>query len=255
MKTILIASKGRAGNSAILDELNEAEEKNAYVFVEPQDEPEYRAAWPNLNMVVLDENDGGLPYVRNVMLTWAALNGMDWYWNLDDDVRLFEVVDEKTVARPYTALGEAEQYFVDDPEVGQAGLEYGQFAWSAGRDYVDESYCDCVVCNNVHHAISNKLVFDEESLLKLDRDFTLQVLKAGKTSRKIQRFCFTCPKNGSNKGGLYDEYQSGVEEKNSKYMEQKWGSHICRAVTKKDGRKDVKIYWKNVRTTQSFLDL
>lgn len=243
MTPIFIASKGRANNSNILTELNE-KKANFYIFIEPQELHTYSHAYQNANIINIQANNKGLPYVRQFMLNYANENNLPLYWNLDDDVTLYRVENAKCIKTGYEVLYEAEKYFKDDDTIAQAGLEYRQFAWSQTKPFTLNSYCDCVVA--IKPYLCKDLVFDNDVLLKLDRDFTMQVINSGYTAMKINSFCFSSPKNGSNKGGLFDVYQSNVEKTNSDAMEAKWGEYVCKSFTKPDGRNDVKIYWKNI---------
>lgn len=250
MTPIFICTKNRAGNSEIISQLND-DKAHCYLFVEPQEIETYSQHYPNLNIVNINADDKGLVFVRQFMLNFALSQGLPLYWNLDDDVRLYEVIDGKCVRSNHEVLYLAEKFFANDETVAQAGLEYRQFAWGASKDYSYNSYCDCVVA--IKPNLCKDLIFDEEVLLKLDRDFTIQVIKDGYKSIKINKYAFSSPKNGSNKGGLYDVYKAGVEEKHSKAMEAKWGRDICVPIVKPDGRNDVKIYWKNINSKQQTL--
>lgn len=246
---IFIASKGRANNSSIIKELI-LDGANLYLFIEPQEVKEYKIAYP-INIIDIGKNNMGLPFVRQYMLNYAIENNIDLYWNLDDDIKLYEVIEGKCVHRDYKILHEAEKFFSNDTSVAQAGLEYRQFAWSATKPFAYNSYCDCVVA--IKPKLCKDLIFDNNVLLKLDRDFSIQVIKAGYKTIKINKYCFSSPENGSNEGGLFDVYKSNVEAINSLNMEKKWGQDICVAFTKPNGRKDVKINWKNINSKQQSL--
>jgi hypothetical protein len=141
---IFIASKKRAGDSKILTDLNE-KNANAFIFVEPQEVNIYCQNYKNLKVININENNKGLPYVRQFMLNYAFENLYDLYWNLDDDVTLYKVENGKCIKTDYKCLYEAEIFFAKDNTIAQAGLEYRQFAWGATKNYSFNSYCDCVV--------------------------------------------------------------------------------------------------------------
>lgn len=246
---IFIASKGRAGKSNIIHELV-LDGANLYLFIEPQEIEAYKSVYPT-QIVNIGQNDKGLPFVRQFMLNFALKNNIKLYWNLDDDVKLYEVIEGNCIYRGYKVLHMAEAFFKDDSTVAQAGLEYRQFAWSATKPVAYNSYCDCVVA--IKPDLCKNLIFDNDVLLKLDRDFSIQVIKAGYKTAKINKYCFSSPENGSNEGGLFDVYKSDIEAKNSLAMEAKWGPDVCIAFTKPNGRKDVKINWKNINSKQQSL--
>lgn len=244
---IFIASKQRAGDSNIIAEL-EASKLEYYLFIEPNELHLYQSFYPKAKIINIKKNDNGLPFVRNFMLNYALQNNIDIYWNLDDDVKLYTVINGKCVKCSVEILLDAEKFFINDNTIAQAGLEYRQFAWSANKDYKINSYCDCVVA--IKPKLCKDLKFDEMSLLKLDRDFSIQVIKSGFKTCKINKYCFSSPENGSNKGGLHEVYKSGIEKQNVEYMVQKWGEKICIPIVKENGRNDVKIMWNEINNNQ-----
>jgi hypothetical protein len=244
---IFIASKGRAGNSNIIAEL-EISNIEYYLFIEPSEVELYTFNYPNAKIINIKKDDNGLPYVRNFMLKYALENNIEIYWNLDDDVKLYKVINGRCIHATVEILFEAEKFFINDNTIAQAGLEYRQFAWSANSDYKINSYCDCVVAIKTN--LCKGLTFDEKSLLKLDRDFSIQVIKSGFKTCKINKYAFSSPENGSNKGGLHEIYKSGIEKENVKYMVEKWGDKICLPIVKENGRNDVKIMWNEINSNQ-----
>lgn len=210
------------------------------VYVEPQDAQAYRhAGWDALR--VLEANDQGLPFVRRAILREAPPT---WFWMLDDDITAWHrtVAGRCVPTTPREALQGAQQYFAPHGQIAQAALEYRQFAWRAKQPYVLESYCD--VCVAIHGARARSLTFRDACDLKLDRDFTLQVLAAGYQTCRVTAYSFSSPKNGSNAGGLAPVYaQAGREAAASQAMVRLWPG-ICTLKRKKDGRDDVAIDWR-----------
>jgi len=241
---IYICSKGRAGNSNIITELNE-QKMNCTLFIEPQEVEAYAGEYPNLKIVDIGKNNQGLVYAREFIRLHAIEADDEWYWNLDDDVRFQVNIKGKIRNAPITDIVKIEEFISKLKGVGQVGLEYSQFAWSASKAFRYNTHCDCFICNNVEAFKFTS--YDDTVLLKEDRDMTLQILTNGNKTVLINKYCFTAPKNGSNKGGLYDVYQSGVEEERSKAMIAKWGNEICQFNRKKDGRPDVKINWRHFK--------
>ena len=238
---IFVASKARPRQSKLLAMLESSSAKWFYV-VEPQDRAVYLANIPTENLLVLPKNDQGLWYVRQWILDYAKANGIPWYWNLDDDITSFyrNSANGNAQATLEEALSESEVFILKHKKhIGQASLEYKQFAWSQKKRYVWNSYCD--VCVAVNSKVSAK--FRSETGLKVDRDFTLQILSTGFLTMKVCKYSCAAPKNGSNEGGLRSEYISGREARDSRTMARLWPT-ACKLVTKKDGRPDVKINWK-----------
>lgn len=240
---ILIATKGRAGKSATIASLL-ADGLTPVLFVEPQDVGAYQEAYTGVPLVLLEQNDGGLPYVRQAILEHARATGLVWYWMLDDDITAFyQVIKGRNVkVGVRVALEGAQALFAGFSDVGQAGLEYRQFAWSARRAVAFNSYCDVAVC--IHTERTRMVNNRADTDVKVDRDFTLQVLAMGYRTAKVCRYAFAAPKNGSNAGGLFEAYTSdGREARASQVMASLWPG-VCRPVVKTDGRHDVKIDWK-----------
>jgi len=214
----------------------------ATMVVEPREVDDYTRAFPAHQALVLPANDKGLVFSRNFIMQHARING-GWFWMIDDDVTgFFKTVDRRNIkVGALEALIEAQRFFAGSKNAGQASLEYAQIAWSAKKTFSLNSYCDVVVCIN---ADATKSLNYREAGLKVDRDFTLQVLASGRNSCRVISYSFAAPKNGSNKGGLHDEYAAGKEAASSRWMCETWGPAICTPHVKKDGRPDVKINWK-----------
>lgn len=241
---IFVPSKGRATTSKLLPLLRESGLDNFVFVVEPQDEAAYRAQLPQGEILVLPKNNQGLAYVRQFVLDYAASQGVGWFWMMDDDISgFYKTVERKNKRIPVVeALEKAQRYFQDSDQIAQASLEYQQYAWSQTKHYALNGYCDVCVC--IHAQRCKPLRFRNEVNLKLDRDFTLQVLASGFDTIRACKYSFACPKNGSNAGGLQPVYQAdGVEKQNSLTMVRLWGEQICKFNEKADGRPDVKINW------------
>lgn len=238
---IFIPSKNRLASSTAL--LLMKAKLNFFLVVEPQEANIYRRTYGRHRIMVLPKDDQGLAYVRNFI---HAFNTKGWYWMLDDDITGFYVSDGKKCARtsPEIVLGGAEMILTagHHNNIGQGALEYQQFSWSAKERFTTNSYCDVAVA--IDGKKTKDLRYRDEVNLKEDRDFTLQVLNAGMISMRLRRLAFSAPKNGSNKGGLYDVYRSGRELRVSRRMIALWGKNICKMNIKKGGRPDIKINWK-----------
>jgi hypothetical protein len=237
---IVIPSKGRPQGQTM--QRLAAAQVPFTVYVEPHEVGAYRQAGWTLR--VLAANDQGLPYVRRQILADAEA---DWFWMLDDDIDgWYQTVRGKNVrTTPDVALGKAQQYFAPALHIAQAALEYQQYAWSAKQPYVLGGYCD--VCVAIHAERTRLLTFRDGCDVKLDRDFTLQVLASGYETCRVTAYSFSCPKNGSNAGGLSAVYaEPGREAAASHTMAQLWPG-ICTLQTKKDGRQDVAIDWRYFR--------
>lgn len=232
---VYVPSKGRPDSKTA--DLLSASKLPFKMVVEPQEAKQYK----NFDCLVLPENNRGIAYVRN----WIQENATtEWYWMLDDDITAFyQTVSRKNVkVEASRALEGSFNLFGHLPSVGQASLEYQQFAWSATKTIKFNGYCDVCVC--IHRQRTYRCMYRDYVNLKEDRDFTLQVLSSGYRTARVCKFSFAAPKNGSNEGGLKREYDTqGKEALASKRMAELWPG-ICTPVTKKDGRQDVKINWR-----------
>lgn len=248
---IYIPSKGRPGNVKTLEHLAQAPNP-LYLVVEPQEESAYRAeaSGSGAEILILPENDRGIAYVRN----WIKQHGEEeWYWMLDDDITGFKNrMPGDTKLSPISgamALAGAFSGLSGLPGCAQAGLEYQQFAWSATRNYATDTYCDVAVL--INRTLTRHIHYRDVAVLKEDRDFTMQVIKAGHHVYRTTLKAFSAPKNGSNAGGLKPVYdQSGREEAAVDAMVKLWGPDIVGKQVKPDGRIDCKIHWKNIRSNQ-----
>lgn len=247
MKTIYIPSKGRpqCQTAKTLSEQN----IQFVIVVEPDELQQYKEQNPNCNFLILPQNNFGLSNVRNYILNYAKSKGEDFFWMIDDDVTSFYTRQGtklfKNVEQAFT-ISEA----LLNNKVGQIAMEYRQFAWSANKDFIENSYADVCVCinTNVHARYRN------EVLLKEDRDFTMQIIKSGMLVLRSTIACFSAPKNGSNKGGLFEYYASKQKEIESvEKMIEIWGENICAKQIKNDGRVDCKIHWSKINSNQTIL--
>jgi hypothetical protein len=245
MFPIFIPSKGRAKDSYLLNQLKSGVDHWFYV-VEPQDFDNYcKIVHPN-RLIALAFDNEGIASVRNKILEYCKKNSIPWYWMMDDDISgFYEVISKRNCKISLRdAIERAEQNIDKLSEkltIGQAGLEYQQYSWSATKKYRINSYCD--VCVAINSSVNAQ--YRAEVNLKEDRDFTLQLITSGYSTVRISDLSFSCPKNGSNDGGLKPVYQNTDRESiSNRRMVELWGSDVCQVVTKKDGREDVKINWK-----------
>lgn len=253
MNPILIPSKDRAKKNYLLEQLQK-NNLEFYYFIEPQEIKKYTDVISIKNIINIKENDMGIAYVRNFILKYAQKNKIKRYWTLDDDLNNFYHREEKKMIKnDISVLSKVEKQFANK-NYGIYALEYQQFAWSASKDRVENSYMDCCVCIDSEKAEKKQIIYDNSVSLKEDRDFGMQFVKQGYNNARSTLFAFSCPKNGSNKGGLSKVYAEGnEEEKMVEKMIDKWGVDICKKIIKKDGRVDVKIFWKKINNKQETL--
>ena len=254
MNKIFIASKGRAKESNLIEQINEYNLDYKF-FVEPQEYSEYEKIIPKKRLIDIKNKDKGIAFVRQIMLEYANENKIDRYWLLDDDITNFYYREKKKMIKSsILVLGEVEKQFINN-DYGIFALEYQQFAWSAKKDRVENSYMD--TCINVDAKKAKQKGIKYIPLpFKSDRDFGMQFIYHNCKIARSTLYAFSCPKNGSNKGGLYDEYnyKEGIKEKEAvQQLLGYWGSEIVKPIVKKDGRNDAKIFWKKINSKQEGL--
>jgi hypothetical protein len=231
---VFIPSKGRP--ETVLPSVLEGYE--VIVVVEPQDYDKYPK---QLNLLKLPKNNQGICYVRNFIIKEAAKRAMPSFWMMDDDIKDFTKTVERRLKKcPATEVLEPAEECFQREGVAQGALEYRPFGWLE-RGFVKNSYCDVCVWFDVAQLKGHS--YDPEVTLKEDRDITLQLLKAGKTTGRYTNGSFNTPSNSSNKGGLHEVYKSGRELVAVEAMCKKWVG-VCKKVTKPNGRTDCAIDWK-----------
>jgi hypothetical protein len=246
---IYITTKSRYDNCKTVDLIGNY--KNLYIIVEPQEYENYKNNYPNFNIIQLPENNRGLSYARNFIKIHTEENNIDDYWVLDDDISYFYERDDKKLNRVdfETCLKNSKKFFKEN-KIAVGGLEYRQYAWSANKRLIENSFCDSAVF--IDNTLTKGIRYNLELKLKIDRDFCIKVIKSGNKTGRDTFYAFSVPPNGSNKGGLkeiaYDV--EDLEKKMCLKMVEIWGSDICQYIVKEDGRNDLKIHWNNINSTQ-----
>jgi len=244
-----ICTKGRAGNTKTLLSLGALE--TVMLVVEPQEYEEYKQSYPNVPILVLQENNRGLMYSRQSVLDHARNSDVKWAWILDDDITgFYQRIGTKTKkVNGAPILSSVVKSLKGSKAIGQASLEYQQYLWSAKQNFVWNSYCDVCVLINTQDTLRKGINFRVEERLDLkgDRDFTFQCLSKGLKTLRFARYGFSCPKNGSNKGGLSITYAQGKESIEVDQLISIWGTEAIQKIIKKDGRVDAKINWNHFK--------
>ena len=248
MENIFIPSKNRVLNSPLLKFAQE-KQANVIIVIEPQETFKYYEAFPELNYIQLPKDNGGITYVRNYIKEYTEKQGLVNYWQLDDDITgLFYREGTKLIRSGFEVLENAKEQFIKRG-IALGALEYRQFAWSATKEIVENSFCDsCVFVDNTKLKGVRYRDYVEG---KEDRDFAMQVIKSGNKTARTTLYAFSAPPNGSNAGGLKEIfYDCGKEEVCVERMVELWGNKICVPITKDSGRRDVKINWNEINSNQ-----
>tara|TARA_R100001443_G_scaffold116699_2_gene138109 strand:+ start:508 stop:1275 length:768 start_codon:yes stop_codon:yes gene_type:complete len=254
MNPIFIPSKGRAKTSKLIQQINEHNLEHKF-FIEPQEYSDYKKIISKKNLINIESKNKGIAFVRQFILDYAIKNKIYRYWQLDDDITGFYYrVKNKMIKKNILVLEKVEKQF-SQQDYGVFALEYRQFAWSANKDIIENSYMDTCINVDANKAKEKNIKY-RPLAFKSDRDFGMQFIYHGCKIGRSTLYAFSCPQNGSNKGGLYDEYnyKKGAKEKQAvEQLIKYWGSEIVKPITKKDGRNDAKIYWKKINNKQETL--
>jgi hypothetical protein len=249
---VFITTKGRYNNCKTADLFGNY--ASLYLVVEPQEYEKYKANYPNVNIMVLPVNNNGLSYARNYIKAHTIEKGIKFYWLLDDDISHFYKRNGTKLIRTIwlDCLYDATKLFMEN-NIACGGLEYRQFAWSANKRLIQNSFCDSAVY--INNELTEGLWYNEDLKLKIDRDFCIKVINAGQKTGRDTMNAFSVPPNGSNAGGLKEVAYDIIDlEKNMcKKMVEIWGEDICTHIVKPDGRNDLKIHWNNINSKQTKL--
>jgi hypothetical protein len=207
----------------------------------------------DMEYLVLPINDGGITYVRNFIKEYSEASNMDSYWQLDDDISgFFYREGTKLIRCGFEALINSQNVF-ENNSIALGALEYRQFAWSANKEIILNSFCDsCVFVDNKK---TKGMRYNKYLEGKEDRDFAMQTINNGMKTARTTMFAFSAPANGSNLGGLKEIFydKKGLEERVVDRMIEVWGNKVCNKIVKKDGRIDCKINWNKINCKQKEL--
>ena len=102
------------------------------LMVEPRDADDYRAEFGDDRVVVMDESDQGIAYVRNACLDHAREAGHVFHWQVDDNIRSFGLrINNKNVnGHPGQAFWLIEQVVGKYSNIGGGGMKHQAFAFA-----------------------------------------------------------------------------------------------------------------------------
>jgi len=199
-------------------------------FIEPQELELYNVP----NKVSILENDKGISYVRNFVLSWAKENNQQWIIVCDDDVTSFGIYNGKTIKKDASIWNEIYNKVKELP-FELVGINYTQHAWHEKTKYsINKKFAEVCVLMNI-----KKINWQYNTNTKEDRDFQMQTIKNGYGVLRFNHYWFSCPNVGSNKGGLFDLYQNKNDIQWAKNIVKSW--HPFAKLVKKKERIDAKI--------------
>lgn len=208
--------------------------------VEPQDADAYCAA--GLDVIVLPENNRGLPFSRNFTLDEATRRNVAVAFMCDDDVLEFGRTVKKKCSRDHTVLTEMAEVARKNPRC-VVGMEYRQRSWSQSKPFsISSGWVDVCIAFQPQFITAR---YTDVMELKEDRDWQLENIGRGIDLIRINHFFFNCPDIGTNAGGLQDKYRAKLDHRASKVMVMKWSPFL--ELVEKDDRTDCKANWPLIR--------
>lgn len=210
------------------------------LVIEPQEEEQAKEL--GFNYILLPDNNRGITFARNFILTYCINNNIEFAAMLDDDVSNFlTIIDGKRVKENNTSFLKALDKFMDFKYCGT--MQYNQFAWCQKKPIVYNRGIEVIYFLYIPHLTNVR--FEEDTIE--DRDFSLDlILNHNKPTFRLNHLAFTVPSIGTNKGGIESSTRYNKQIEWSKKMEKKWGSDICKYVVKKNGTPDIAINWRTV---------
>jgi len=218
---IYIPSKGRVKRPQTFQML-EREGIEFHAVVEPQDVDRY-ASWVGEDrLVVLPDDDAGLPTTRTRIKAHALQEGWERHWQIDDDIveLLRHYKGGRFRCHAGTALSDAEDFTDRYTNIALTGIRAQNF----GR-FISSPF---QLNNNVYavNLIRSDLPYKWRVSGIEDLDFALQVLSGGWCTVTFNVYQFSTPTTASERGGLTDLYADGGKERAALELQRRWPSLV-----------------------------
>ncbi len=208
-------------------------------FIEPSEIELYDVPGTKVD---IGENDQGIAYVRNFMLSYAKRNGHIHVIVCDDDVTSFgKYIDGKKIKTDASIWLEIFEQVRDLP-YELVGINYVQYAWGKQKDLsINTKFAEVCVLMNTQKIDWH---YREEFNTKEDRDFCMQAISFGHGVLKFNRYFFSCPSVGTNRGGLQNLYKEQRDTIATLKMCEKWDPFLT--TKRKGNRLDLKANLKGL---------
>jgi len=237
--SIYIPSKNRAKN-CITAQILLTEGVKFKIVVEPQDYKDYKKIYSEKNILMLNENNKGIGYVRNFIKDYAKNNNEKYYWQIDDDLKFKKRINNKN--EYYSAcsmFSEIENYVDEHTNIGIAGLRNQVFAWTLKSDMTFN--IQCCAANLVRSDMKSQY----QSEIVEDTDFNMQVLTEGFCTVTFDKLLFMTGSPGKSSGGCEgDAYYNKITEYQQNFIK-KWGDGFVINKTKDGTKLKGKGIWKS----------
>ena len=200
MYPVFIPTKSRANTITTTKYLYDVE---YYLVIEPQDLFFYSSHFFPHQLIVLEENNQGIHYVKNYIKLIALTLGLKYYWLLDDNLHHFYIrQDNRNIKSNFKEIKMVIESFVNKyNNIGQCCLIRDLFAWTMKDEYkLNKQMCNCVL-----NLVEDNVWYDSNCID--DTDYSLQILDLGYTTIQFNRCLFKKPPSNRMKGGFTDKYK------------------------------------------------
>lgn len=202
---IYIPSKERAGIATTPQLLKD----NGIPFrlmVEPQDADDYKAHFPDGEVIVMGKNNQGIAYARNHCLEHAERDGHAFHWQVDDNIRSFglRIANKNVTSPPGTAFWLIERVAARYSNIGGAGMKHQAFAFAETLPVSlnRQVYTSMLLRTNTGLRFRDQMIEDT--------DFNLQMLHDGWCTLLFNRVIMNKATTMTMKGGNTEIHHAGT---------------------------------------------
>lgn len=222
---IYVISKGRWGVHGLTARFLLKDQVPFHLVIEPQEEPQYREAFPTASILILPFSNlglGGIP-ARNWVWDHAQAAGVERYWILDDNIRSMQrwYGGKRINVRSGPVFALTEDFVERYENVPLAGYNYAMFGHQNGKISVPPFF------TNVHvyscFLLDTALPYRWRGRYNEDTDLCLQVLANGLCTISLNAFMIQKMPSMTMKGGNSTElYKGDGRLKMARSLERLW---------------------------------
>jgi hypothetical protein len=252
MFPVIIPSKGRAGKMLVMKKVV-PELKGAtriYVAVEPAEAEEYQRAYPELELLILPDNNQGIGFSRRYIQESFK---DEPYLMIDDDCEGFSKRSGELTAGGYprlkncSAVEAAQHLFEKAATHGISCCSHKPQNWLM-KDPPNTMLMWNTVC--VSPALLQKgVAYDQGASGFEDYEITAQALITGFSPYMSPFYAFnTSLAIGVLPGGLQCFDREALQEKSIAHILEKWGEEYVKVIVNpKSGRREVRFRWAKLK--------
>lgn len=209
------------------------------LVVQPDEAELYRAALPNVDILVLPDNNIGLLRTRLWIRAVSEEEGFDRHWQLDDNMHSFNRLHQgqRIAVDAGVALRVCEDLTDRYSNIGVSGLNYTMFVVNHEQNRVTWNH-KVYSCSLVNNMIPQRwrLAYND------DTDLCLQVLAAGMCTLQLNAFNVQKIRTMMVKGGNTDDlYQANGRLVMAKQLQRAWPRVVT--TKRKFGRPQHEVRW------------